>query len=75
MITKVRLERKLRGYTAAKLSAETGIDPGTLSCLETGKRTMTRTNALRLAAAFNMDTEDVFELTEEVDERDALLLA
>jgi transcriptional regulator with XRE-family HTH domain len=64
-ISKLRAERLRRGWTLTQVTQLTGIATGDLSQIEHGKRYAFRGWRERLARAFNVDEEALFESAED----------
>ena len=74
MITKVRLERKKRGWKTADLAQKSGIPAPVISKLENGYERLYPTYRTKLAAAFEISEEEAQALLEPVDPDMELLL-
>ena len=59
-VTRLRIERNLRGETLAALGRRTGITPGRLSMLERGLARPSPSERSRLADAFEMPEPELF---------------
>jgi len=62
--SRIRLERKQRGWTLAELSAATGITSSALSKAENGKIALGYENLRRVAEGFGIEVGKLFEVRE-----------
>lgn len=56
----VQKYRKLKNYTQEKLSEIIGIDPASISAIETGKYFVSAENLYKLSQALNVKISDLF---------------
>ncbi len=60
----IKLERAKNNFTQADLALKVGVSRKTINTIETGKFVPSAITAFRIAAAFNLKVEEVFELDE-----------
>lgn len=68
MITRVRLERKLRNMRQKELAEKAGIEPGMLSKIENGWIKMGDKTISKLQHALGLSEEEAARLGDPVDE-------
>jgi len=60
----IKVERAKRNITQAQLALMVGVSSKTINTIETGKFIPSTITALRIAKAFGLQLEQVFELVE-----------
>lgn len=65
---RIAIERKLRGLSQQQLADAIGVSRKTVSTIETRRFTPSVVIALKVAAFFAMPVEEIFALTDEIEQ-------
>ncbi len=60
----IKVERARHNMTQAELALKVGVSRKTINTIETGRFVPTVITAFRIASAFELTIEDIFEITE-----------
>lgn len=65
MINKIKIHRAIKEVTQARLAEEIGVSRQTINAIEKNKYVPSTVLALKLARFFEVNVEELFQLTEE----------
>lgn len=62
LLNTIKVERAKQNITQAELAIKVGVSRKTINTIETGKFVPSTITAFKIAAAFNLKIEEIFEL-------------